>query len=85
MILLAMLDSTLAGAIETWPSELPWRWNRIQKPQRQPRKKLAAGTSVLVRMPMTHTAAFYHLWCKTKLSGAKIGNALVPYSTEALG
>ena len=32
-----------AGPIETWPSDAPFRWNRIQKPPKQAARELLRG------------------------------------------
>ena len=52
------------GPVETWPTELPWRWNRSS--QRSPRqtakellRRLASGTSDTYETYRN----LYHLWC----------------------
>jgi len=52
-----------AGPIETWPSDLPFRWNRIQISPRQAARELlrelASGSSDTYET----YRSLYHLWC----------------------
>jgi len=52
-----------ACAIETWPSELPWRWNRIQKTPRQAERELLRGLASGSSDAYETYRSLYHLWC----------------------
>jgi hypothetical protein len=52
-----------AGAIETWPSDLPWRWNRIQKAPRQTARELLRGLASESSHVYETYRSLYHLWC----------------------
>ena len=53
-----------AGAIESWPSELPWRWNRTQRPPaRQAAKELLRGLASGATEVYETYRNLYHLWC----------------------
>lgn len=52
-----------AGAVETWPTELPWRWNRTpQKPPRQTAKELLIGLTYGSSDVYETYRSLYHLW-----------------------
>jgi hypothetical protein len=53
-----------AGAIESWPSELPWRWNRTQRPPaKQAAKELLRGLASGASNVCETYRNLYHLWC----------------------
>lgn len=51
-----------AGPVETWPSELPWRWNRTQKPPRQTAKELLISMASGSGDAYETYRSLYHLW-----------------------
>ena len=51
-----------AGAIETWPSELPWRWNRTQRAPKQTAKELLSGLASGSTDADETYRSLYHLW-----------------------
>jgi len=52
-----------AGAIETWPSELPWRWNRNQTTPRETARELLRGLASGSSDAYETYRTLYHLWC----------------------
>jgi len=52
-----------AGPVETWPSDLPFRWNRIQKPPKQAAKDLLRGLASGSSDAYPTYRSLYHLWC----------------------
>src|SRR5215469_7571213 len=52
-----------SGAIETWPSDLPFGWNRIQKPPRQAARELLSGLASGSSDAYETYRSLYHLWC----------------------
>jgi hypothetical protein len=52
-----------AGAIDTWPSDLPFRWNRIQKSPTQTARELLRGLASGSSDAYETYRGLYHLWC----------------------
>ena len=52
-----------AGPLETWPSEMPWRWSRTpQKPPRQTAKELLISLTSGASDAYETYRSLYHLW-----------------------
>lgn len=53
-----------AGPVETWPTEMPWRWNRPSKtPPRQTAKELLRRLAASSSDTYETYRSLYHLWC----------------------
>jgi hypothetical protein len=54
-----------AGDVETWPSELPWRWNRSDMPRKPPRqtaKELLSGLTSGTADTYETYRSLYQIW-----------------------